>query len=361
MYSSYQHVLVRLSEQDEAFSIFWPCTSNKQGKIHIDSIYMEITSPLVFWLKRKRIPVSAEIRTYPNLLADRKDIAALLMKKDLGVHSHRQIGKGRDFEQLREYLPGDSFEDIHWKATAKRGTPITKVYQIERTQEIYIIIDASRLSKRQIKTPSISDQTHTDMPGDPPEKSKNETLFERFVNASLILGLAAERQGDLFGLITFSDRVIGCIKAKSGKAHFDACRDMLFSLEPQLQTPDFSDLFTFIGTHVRKRSLLLFLTSLDDPALAENFLYHLHLLSQRHVVLVNMIKPAGTQPVFSSPDIRSLNDIYSALGNHFVWQNLKELEKRIQRIGAGFSLLDNEQMGAQVISQYLNIKKRQIL
>jgi len=55
-------------------------------------------------------------------------------------------GKGRDFEKLREYIPGDSLDDIHWKATAKRGHPVTKVFQIERTQEVYVILDASRLS-----------------------------------------------------------------------------------------------------------------------------------------------------------------------------------------------------------------------
>jgi uncharacterized protein (DUF58 family) len=64
------------------------------------------------------------------------------------MHTQRQVGKGRDFEQLREYLPGDGYEDIHWKATAKYGHPVTKVFQIERTQELYVVLDASRLSGR---------------------------------------------------------------------------------------------------------------------------------------------------------------------------------------------------------------------
>ena len=46
-----------------------------------------------------------------------------------GVRVHRQIGKGREFERLRDYLPGDSYEDIHWKATARRRTPAVKLYQ----------------------------------------------------------------------------------------------------------------------------------------------------------------------------------------------------------------------------------------
>jgi uncharacterized protein (DUF58 family) len=78
----------------------------------------------------------AELRVYPNLLGERRAVASIFLRRALpGVHSARQIGKGRDFEKLRDYVPGDSFDDIHWKATAKRAHPVTKVFQIERTQE----------------------------------------------------------------------------------------------------------------------------------------------------------------------------------------------------------------------------------
>src|SRR5204863_1117351 len=91
----------------------------------------------------------SEIRVYPNLLNERKNLAALFLHRgSFGMHAQRQIGKGRDFEKLREYIPGDSYDEVHWKATAKRGRPVTKIFQIERTQEVYVIIDASRLSAR---------------------------------------------------------------------------------------------------------------------------------------------------------------------------------------------------------------------
>ena len=111
--------------------------------------YVEGASPLGFWSVRKAVPVKSEIRVYPNLLTERKNLAALFLHRgSFGVHAQRQVGKGRDFEKLREYIPGDSFDEVHWKATAKRGRPITKIFQIERTQEVYVIMDASRLSAR---------------------------------------------------------------------------------------------------------------------------------------------------------------------------------------------------------------------
>ena len=88
--------------------------------------------------------------------------------------------------------PGDGFDEIDWKATARRARPITRVFQIERTQEVYAVIDTSRLSAR-------------------------GTTLDRFVSAALALGLAAERQGDLFGLVAFSDKLRQFVRARNGK------------------------------------------------------------------------------------------------------------------------------------------------
>ena len=175
------------------------------------------------------------------------------------------------------------------------------------------------------------------------------------------MDLAAERQGDLFGMLTFDDRVQKFLGAKSGKAHYNACRDALYTLRPQRVTPDFSELFTFIGTRIRRRALLLFLTNLDDPVLAESFVRNIKLISRRHLVLVNALKPPGVKPLFSSSSVASINDLYAHLGGHFLWQSLHETGKVLERNGIGFSLLDNEKMCAQLVSKYLGVKQRQIL
>jgi uncharacterized protein (DUF58 family) len=187
------------------------------------------------------------------------------------------------------------------------------------------------------------------------------TTFERFVTAALIMGLAAERQGDLFGILTFSDRVRAFVRAKNGKAHYNACREALYTLQPQGVTPDFSELFTFIGSHLRRRALLVFLTNLDDLVLAESFVDNIHLICRRHLVLANMVKPRFAKPLFSSPSVKSVDDMYRNLAGHFLWAGLRETAKVLHRSGVGFSMLDNEKMCTQLVSQYLSIKQRQML
>ena len=355
IYSPNQDLITNLPEESPHSLIAWPFKALKQGLYILESCYLETTSRMGFWSLRRTEAARAEVRVYPDLLRERKKLSGLFLNRGIGIHALRQVGKGRDFEQLREYLPGDSYEDIHWKATARRGQPITKVYQIERTQQIYVIIDGSRLSVRN----SDPHGCRTAISGEP-EVDDYTTIMERYAAAALVMGLAADRQADDFGLLAFDDRVRKFVRAKSGKAHYNSCRDALHTLQARSVTPDFDELFTFIATTIRRRALLIMLTNLDDPVLAESFTANIDVISRRHLVLVNMLKPAGAQPLFSDPAVNTVDDIYRNLGNHLQWRHLREAEKYLQRRGVGFYLLENENMCTDIVSQYLTVKRRQV-
>jgi uncharacterized protein (DUF58 family) len=310
--------------------------------------YLEARSNLGLWAARASQPVKSELRVYPDLLADRKQVAALFLRRNnVGTRAQRQAGQGRDFEKLRNYLPGDSVSEIHWKASAKRGHPVTKVFQVERTQEVYVVIDASRLSGRTVATSG--------------NAVVAPSALERYVSAALLLGLAAEQQGDQFGLITFSDRVLSFVRAKSGQAHYDACRDQLFALQPQIVAPDFDELAAFIRLRLRKRALLILLTALDDPMLAESFTKNVELICRQHLVIANMLQPPGAQPMFASEAVGEVDDLYGQLGGHLQWHQLRELRTVLQRLGVRFHLLDPEKLPSQLIGQHAEVKARQLL
>jgi uncharacterized protein (DUF58 family) len=356
--------IVSLPASTEWSRYEWPCVPRRRGNYPIESVYLEASSPLGFWAHRGVRRVLSEVRVYPNLFSERKQLAALFLNRgSFGLHAQRQVGKGRDFEKLREYIPGDSFDEIHWKASAKRGRPVTKVFQIERTQEVYVIIDASRLSARPLaRAQSATRKIHsTSAERETQGTAEPETILERFMTAALVLGLAAEQQGDLFGLLTFADQVKTFVRAKNGKAHFSSCRDALYTLQPQIVTPDYDEVCTFIRLRLRHRALLVFLTSLDDPLLAESFVRNMDLIRRQHLVLVNMLQPPGVSPLFTNPNIATMDELYRHLGSHLLWQKLRELEKVLQRRGVQFSLLQNERLSADLVTQYLNVKRRQLI
>jgi uncharacterized protein (DUF58 family) len=329
---------VSLPSGSETSEFVWIWTANRRGSYRVEAVYLEGESPWGMWQVRRRDSAALEVRAYPNLR--RTDDLKALRRGVSGAHTVRQVGRGREFEKLREYLPGDGFDEIHWKATARRGRPITKVFQVERTQEVYIVIDRSRLSARAV--------------GD-------ETTLERSIAAGLIVGAAAEKRGDLFGLAAFSDQVDAFVRARNGKAHYAACRDAIYQLHPKPVSPDFDEIATFLRLRLRRRALVLFLTQLDDPVLAENFARATKLLARRHLIIAGMLRPTSAQPLFERDDVESVEDIYHDLAGHLAWRKLKELEASLARGGVRLSVIDSHNYSSSLIGIYDSVKQRQLL
>jgi uncharacterized protein (DUF58 family) len=316
-------------------SALFACMPSKRGDYQLTEAYLESASPMGLWSTRSIRPIRTLIRVYPNLRHD-KTAAAFLRRSLGGMHLQRQLGKGREFEKLRDYLPGDSFDEIHWKATARRGHPITKQFQIERTQEVYVVIDSSRLVAR------------------------NDVL-EQFVTAALVLAIAANRQGDHFGLLTFSDKVEGFVRARSGMTHFLACRNAIYDLQPRPVSPSFEEVFSFIQMRLQRRALLLFLTTLDDPLLSETFSQHCGVVARRHLVVVATPQQPSVQPLFAGTAPSDTDDVYRRLAGHLAFRDRTELKKKIERQGLKFASLRPNNISADLAALYLSVKRSQAL
>ncbi len=349
--------LVQIPDGAGESKLDWPCVPNRRGQYFLEQVCVETASTFGFWAVRGSRATKCELRVYPDLLAERNLAPSLFLRRtDLGIHAQRYAGQGREFEKLREFVPGDSLSDIHWKASAKRGKPVTKVFQIERTHEVYVVIDASRLSARRLMIPNPDAKK-----GSGAEMIETSAL-ERYVTASLILALAAEQQGDQFGIVTFSDKVIDFVRARNGQAHFDACRDRLYTLHPHDVSPDFEELFTFIRLRLRKRALLVFLTALDDPVLADSFTKASDLIARQQLLLVNMLQPPMAHPLFSeNAPVATTDDLYRRLGGHLQWNSLRELQKVLQRRGIRLSFLDPLKLSAELIAQHAEVRARQLV
>jgi uncharacterized protein (DUF58 family) len=311
------------------------CLPLRRGRYIVARCHLRAPSPWHLWHVRVAKELSTEIRVFPDLERE-PGVKLLLLKKLGGLRAQRTIGRGREFERLRDYAAGDSYDEIAWKASARRGRPIVKVFQVERTQDVYALIDSSRLGAR-------------------------AAAVERFVGAALMLALAAENNGDNFGLVTFSDRVDHFVAPARGKPHFARCREAIFDLQPTPVSPDFAELFAFLQLRIRRRSLLLFLTDLADPLLAETFLRDVHLLSRRHVVLVNRLGDEQVRPLFSGKLAENQHEIGERLAGHLQWATLKDLEKNLRRLGVGMSLLTPGSVGLDLVRQYNDVKRRQAL
>jgi len=326
----------------ERTRIDWRCTPRQRGRFAHVLVCLEGASVLGLWLVRARTDLSSDLRVHPNLLGERKHLAALFLARGrLGAHVQRTLGRGREFEKLRDYLPGDDFGEIHWKASAKRGRPVTKVFQAERTQEIYVVLDASRLSGRPV--------VHA---------GSGQTLLERYVSAALVLLIAAERQGDCFGLVAHDDRVRVCVRAGTGAKHYAACRDAILGLRPSDATPDMPEIVRQIRLRFRRRALLFFLTDLSDPVLADDFAKNVRVIARQHLVVVGQLPAPEVAPLFAGAEVREVDDVYRRLAGHVRWAETRALAQKLKPLGVSMVLLENESMAEQLVSHYMDVKAR---
>ena len=328
--------------------VSWDVTARARGVYKCPKTYVELPSVMKLFRVRRSFESTAEIRVYPNLRRERRQLANLFLNRGaLGVHAQRMVGQGREFEQLREYCSGDSMLDVHWKASAKRGELVTKAYQIERTQEIYLVIDHSRLSGRR----STRDDASVD-------DDYAETILERYVTAASVLGMVAEREGDLFGLVSFGKQVSRFVRASAGKQHGQVIQDALFDLKTENGPFDLDELFTFLRLRLRRRALVVFLTDLSDVAAAEEFEKHIGMLSAQHYVLVNSIRREGVHPLYQEV---STAPIAKQIAGHMRWDGLRQLQVKLRATGVEFSVLDDEKLSVDLVNQYLTVKQRQLL
>lgn len=336
---------VDLPEGVERARIDWRCTPRRRGRFTRVLGCVEATSRLGLWQVRARTDVPCELRVHPNLLTERKHLAALFLARDRpGARVQRTLGRGREFEKLRDYLPGDDFDEIHWKASAKRGRPVTKIFQAERTQEICVVIDASRLSARPVVHAGIE-----------------QTALERYVTSALVLLIAAERQGDKFGLVAYDDRVRVGVRAGSGGRHYAACRDAMLGLRASEAPPDLPEIVRQLRVRLRRRALLVFLTDLSDPVLAEDFARHARLLSRQHLVIVGQLPAPEVAPLFSGGEVATADEVYRRLAGHVRWAETRALGQTLKAMGVTSVLLREETMAAQLVGEYMKVKARQAL
>jgi uncharacterized protein (DUF58 family) len=344
-------LLLKLKSGESPLPIPLDVRAESRGIYQISQLFFDWTSPLGWWVYRERQPIHCEVRVYPDLTTEGRQLAQFLKRNEVGIHHYRHLGRGREFEKLREYEPGDGFDTIHWKATAKRRYPITKVYQTEKAQEVYVALDSSRLSGRPVTNEfATSGSAGGQIPA-----------LERTIASSLLFCAAAQGQGDLFGLITFSDKIDHLVTARSGPAHFNRCRDVLAGLQTRLVSPDFGEIASTLMARIKRRALIVFLTSLDDPVLSEAFLSSMDFVARRHLVFAVMLLSPSARPLFSAPGVEKIDDIYQNIGGHLRWTRLTELRRQLQQRGIQLCLVSNRSVSLEMVSQYIALKRRQVL
>ena len=153
-------------------------------------------------------------------------------------------GQGMDFEEVREYQPGDEVRSIDWNVTAKMGLPFVKQYREERELTILLAVD-------------ISESTIFG--------SENRSKRERMAELSALLAFSAARNGDKVGLLLFAEEVEQYLPPAKGQKHvLRILREILF-FENKTKGTNLNQGLRFINQVMRRRAVVFFLSDFTIP------------------------------------------------------------------------------------------------
>lgn len=256
-----------------------------------------------------------------------------------GLHRQRMLGAGREFDQLRDYVPDDDFRMINWKATARHQRPITNVYQAERSRDVILCIDCGRMMGNPVGA---------------------RTVLDHAVDASIMLAHVANRQGDRVGLALFRDVVHRFVKPAVGLSAVHRVIEELVDASAEPVFPSYAALIESMRAHQNRRSLMVLFTDLNDPQLAANLSEVLPLVSRKHVLVVITMRDPLLDRIAAGPaaDRRA---VYETIAARQLSTERATHVRELKRIGAMIVEADAGTMTMQLINTYLSIKTRQML
>ncbi|MBB6460496.1 DUF58 domain-containing protein [Flammeovirga kamogawensis] len=256
-----------------------------------------------------------------------------------GVKKVRRLGQQKEFDQIKEYVAGDDFRSINWKATARSPQLMVNHYQDEKAQQVYAVLDMGRSMK---------------MP------FNGMTLLDYSINASLVLLHIAQSKQDLIGISAFNSDSQTTLKAQRKSGQMQHVLEKLYNLSPSYKETDFGVISAHLRSLVKQRSLLIFFTNIPHKESLERKLPYLKRLAKKHLLVVILFEDSEIKSALKK-EAESVNDFYlKALQEENILER-RVIAKALQQHGIHTILSTPENLTVDTINKYLEIKARGLL
>lgn len=312
-----------------------------RGRDACANLYVTYRSPLGLVRRRAVYEAGAEFRVYPDLSAVERygTLHARNRLIEAGLRRMRLRGAGSEFESVRDYEPGDAFRAIDWKASARRGKLMVTQREVERSQDVLILIDCGRLMTARVGA---------------------QRKLDYAITAGLSLATIASLASDRVGLVAFSRRILAARAPRSTAVSVRALADTLCDIEPIFEESDYAHAFAYVRGHLHRRSLIVFFTDVIDPVSQSAVLAELSSLAKRHVVLcVFMNDEAVSSRLAAVP--RTVDETYQLDVAEGLAEERTLAARRLEREGIIVIDAPAAKLSIAAIDEYLRVKSRGVL
>jgi uncharacterized protein (DUF58 family) len=327
----------------------------QRGDCTTGKLYVRYRSPLSLAERWAMAPLAQTVRVYPALHTgeEQKIFLARSRQIDLQLRQTRQRGLGRDFESLRDYREGDDMRDICWTASARRGNLITRQYQTERSQPVWIVLDCGRLMRSRVVA---APRTDAALPL-PAGSLRVHSKLDHACTSAVALAQLALFSGDRVGLLAYGQTIQQRLLPGRGAAHLRQMIELLAQLRAESSEADHLRATTLLGRLQPRRSLILWITDLAETAMRPEVIDSAVHLLRRHVLLfVAMAQPEVDAIAQGRP--KNVEQMFRAAAAQEMAGRRELLLARLHEQGALTLDLNPEAVTSSVLNQYLKVKER---
>jgi uncharacterized protein (DUF58 family) len=330
-------VTVTAGSDSEASAAYQICPTQR-GDAKLGDCYVRYQSVLHIAEKWARASIDQTVRVYPTLDDAKRHSIYLLRSRQIAIEKRRSRmrGIGREFESLREYQLGDEYRDICWTAAARRGKLVTRVYQIERSQTVWIVIDSGRLMRARVG---------------------NFSKLDHAVNSALSLAQVALYSGDHVGLLAYGRNIRQQLPAAKGSAHLRQIIEQLALVREEGSEADHLHMAGHLLTDQKPRSLIVWLTDLAETAMTPEVIEAASMMMPRHLVLLVVIgQPDLAELATRRP--QSETEMYQVAAAQEMVHRRELLLARMRERGALAIEVTSGAISPVLVNSYLQIKER---
>ncbi len=322
-------------------TISYRITPRARGDIYFGDLWIRVTGKLGLLARQHRFPAAQLVKVYPNLQEAAKFtlMARRGRLQQAGIRAARLVGAGREFESLRDYQRDDEYRRIDWKATARRGKLISRNYEVERSQNVILVLDVGRTMMAEID---------------------GIAKLDYAVNAALLLAYVATLTDDKVGLLVFADTVQTWIAPAKGRGQVYRILDALYNAEARRAEPDYRGAFAYLAGRWRRRSLVVCFTDLWDPDSSRQTMLELASLQPRHLVACVTLMDTKVLRVAEAP-IKAPQNVYEQGVALQVLEDRSCATTELQRRGVLVVDSPADKLSAALVNRYLEVKERMML
>ena len=318
----------------------------ERGDARTGAVYLRYTSLLGLVERWAMAPLEQSVRVYPALRQgeDQEIFLARGRQIELQLRQVRERGLGRDFESLREYLEGDDLRDVCWTATARRGQLITRRYQTERSQAVWIVLDAGRLLQGRIVAGNDANR-------------HGHSKLDYACSTAVALAQLALFSGDRVGLLVYGQNVQQRVLPGRGPVHLRLIVEALAQARAEASEADHLRATATLNRWQPRRALILWITDLAETAMRPEVIDGAMQLLHRHVLLfVAMAQPDVEAIANARP--KTVEEMFRASAAQELTSRRELLLARLREQGALTLDLDPARVTSAVLNQYLKVKER---